>query len=164
MAPPPENVARNAGHNAGRTAAMHFEERLHRGSWDAILSNVFVNYVYNVLPLQYPTISRQVGLRTKLHVPPETLKFECNFLVNQDLSGHICNVISSNVFVNDTYNDLTLQDQPISCQTGLRTTWQPAMLGSGEDTGGETDQSWYTNVGKVDRVRRCYLGTRELSA
>jgi hypothetical protein len=41
---------------------MHFEERLHRGSWDAILSNVFVNDVYNVLTLQYPNISRQVGL------------------------------------------------------------------------------------------------------
>ena len=81
---------------------MHFEERLHRGSWDAILSNDFVNYVYNVLTLQYPTISRQVGLRTTWHVPPEALKFECNFLVKQDLSGRICNAISSNVFVNDT--------------------------------------------------------------
>ena len=106
-------------HNAEMTPALHFAQRLSGRSWDAILSNAFVNYVYNVLTLQYPTISRQVGLRTTLHVPPETLKFECNFLVKQDLSGRICNVISSNVFVNDTYNDLTLQDQPISRQTGL---------------------------------------------
>ena len=111
-------------HNAEMTPALHFAQRLSGRSWDAILSNAFVNYVYNVLTLQYPTISRQVGLRTTLHVPPETLKFECNFLVKQDLSGRICNVISSNVFVNDTYNDLTLQDQPISRQTGLRTTLQ----------------------------------------
>jgi len=89
-------------HNAEMTPALHFAQRLSGRSWDAILSNAFVNYVYNVLTLQYPTISRQVGLRTTLHVPPQTLKFECNFLVKQDLSGRICNVISSNVFVNDT--------------------------------------------------------------
>ena len=53
-------------------------------------------------------ISRQVGLWTSLHVPSEGQKFECNFLVKQDLYGRIFNAISSNVFVNDTYNDLTL--------------------------------------------------------
>ena len=49
-------------HNAEMTPALHFAQRLSGRSWDAILSNVFVNYVYNVLPLQYPTMSRQVGL------------------------------------------------------------------------------------------------------
>ena len=55
-------------HNAEMTAAMHFEQCLHRGSWDAILSNVFVKYVYNVLTLQYQTISRQVSHGTYLDV------------------------------------------------------------------------------------------------
>ena len=45
-------------------------------------------------------------------------------LVKQDLSGRICNAISSNVFVNDTYNDLTLQDPPTLLHSGLGTTLQ----------------------------------------
>ena len=49
-------------HNAEMTPALHFAQWLSGRSWDAILSNVFVNYVYNILPLQYPTMSRQVGL------------------------------------------------------------------------------------------------------
>ena len=49
-------------HNAEMTPALHFAQWLFGRSWDAILSNVFVNYVYNILPLQYPTMSRQVGL------------------------------------------------------------------------------------------------------
>ena len=48
--------------NAEMTSELHVAQWLSGRSWDAILSNVFVNYVYNVLPLQYPTISRQVGL------------------------------------------------------------------------------------------------------
>ena len=49
-------------HNAEMTPALHFAQRLSGRSWDAILSNVFVYYVYNILTLQYPIISRQVGL------------------------------------------------------------------------------------------------------
>ena len=49
-------------HNAEMTPELHLAQWLSGRSWDAILSNVFVNYVYNVLPLQYPTMSRQVGL------------------------------------------------------------------------------------------------------
>ena len=49
-------------HNAEMTPALHFAQWLSGRSWDAILSNVFVNYVDNILPLQYPTMSRQVGL------------------------------------------------------------------------------------------------------
>ena len=48
--------------NAEMTPELHFAQWLSGRSWDAILSNVFVNYVYNILPLQYPTMSRQVGL------------------------------------------------------------------------------------------------------
>ena len=45
-------------------------------------------------------------------------------LVKQDLYGRIFNAISSNVFVNDTYNDLTLQDPPTLLHSGLGTTLQ----------------------------------------
>ena len=45
-------------------------------------------------------------------------------LVKQDLYGRIFNAISSNVFVNDTYNDLTLQDPPTLLHSGPGTTLQ----------------------------------------
>jgi len=48
--------------NAEMTPELHVAQWLSGRSWDAILSNVFVNYVYNILPLQHPIISRQVGL------------------------------------------------------------------------------------------------------
>jgi len=48
-------------HNAEMTPALHFAQWLSSRSWDAILSNVFVNYVYNVLTLQYQTMPRQIG-------------------------------------------------------------------------------------------------------
>ena len=51
------------------------------------------------------------------------------------LSGRVCDAILSNVFVNDVYNDFTLQDQGQGQGQGQETAGAGAGAGTGMCTG-----------------------------